>query len=131
MSLIVQFEKKDGKLTISSKGELIRYEGFKHLLEEGQKIEAYFDIIHDDGSLGQLARIHAMIRDLSLHTGNSFENMKLLVKDKAGLCITRTIEGKEYFNCKSFGDSSRKQLSLAMQACEEIAVQTGFKFDQV
>lgn len=128
MSIVVQFEKKDGRLMITSQGELVRYEDFKKHLEEGQKIEAFFDIIQDDGSLGQLAKVHAMIRDLANHTGNSFEDMKLLVKEKAGLCVTRTVQGKEFFYCKSFGDCSRKDLTLAIEACHRIGEQTGFYF---
>jgi hypothetical protein len=120
MSIIVNFEKKDGKLYITDKGELSRYEQFKHGLEDGQKIEAYFDILHDDGSLGQLAKLHAMIRDLAFQSGNTFQDMKLYVKDEAGLCITRSLKGKEFIECKSFGDCSRKELSLAIQACEDL-----------
>ena len=46
--------------------------------------------------------------------------MKLLVKDKAGLCIAREVSGKEYFLAKSFGECSKEELNLAIQACIEI-----------
>jgi hypothetical protein len=46
--------------------------------------------------------------------------MKLLIKDKAGLCIIREVSGKEYFLAKSFGESSKEELNLAIQACIEI-----------
>jgi hypothetical protein len=61
-----------------------------------------------------------MIKELSTYTGETVENMKLLVKDKAGLCLIREVSGKEYFLAKSFGDCSKEELSLAIQALIEI-----------
>jgi hypothetical protein len=48
--------------------------------------------------------------------------MKLLVKDKAGLCLSREVAGKEYFLAKSFGECSREELSLAIQAAIDIGI---------
>ena len=79
------------------------------------------EIQSDDGSLAQLAKIHAMIRDLSLHTGYSFEDSKLIIKHKAGLCIEKTIEGEKFLYCKSLGDCSKQELSLVIQAIEEVS----------
>ena len=76
----------------------------------------------DDGTLPQLAKLHAMIRELALHIGEPFEDMKLLVKDKAGLCLAREVAGKEYFLAKSFGECSREELSLAIQAAIDIGI---------
>jgi hypothetical protein len=36
------------------------------------------------------------------------------------------VSGKEYFLAKSFGDCSREELSLAIQAAIEIGEQVGF-----
>ena len=67
-----------------------------------------------------------MIKNLSMHTGETVENMKLLVKDRAGLCIAREVSGKEYFLAKSFAECSKEELSLAIQAAIEIGEQVGF-----
>jgi hypothetical protein len=67
-----------------------------------------------------------MIKELATHIGETSENMKLLIKDRAGLCIAREVSGKEYFLAKSFGDCSREELSLAIQAAIEIGEQVGF-----
>jgi hypothetical protein len=61
-----------------------------------------------------------MIKQLATHIGETVENMKILVKDRAGLCIAREVAGKEYFLAKSFADCSREELSLAIQAALEI-----------
>lgn len=55
-----------------------------------------------------------------MHTGTAFQDMKLLVKDKAGLCTVRDLEGKEFIDCKSFGDLSTEELGLVIETCFEI-----------
>ena len=81
---------------------------------------------NDDGTLPQLAKLHVMLKQLSMHIGETVENMKLLVKDRAGLCIARNVAGKEYFLAKSFADCSKDELSLAIQAAMEIGENIGF-----
>lgn len=124
--LTSKFIKKDGRLEFSSVAGSKQYELFLHHIPEGQIVEAFYEVTHDDGTLPQLAKLHAMIRQLSTHVGETFENMKLLVKDRAGLCISREVAGKEYFLAKSFAECSREELSLAIQAAIEIGEQVSF-----
>lgn len=114
-----KYKKKAGVLDTSLAMKK-QFEVFVSKLPEGMMVEAFFEATHDDGTLPQLAKLHAMIRDLSIHIGESVENMKLLVKDRAGLCVARSVSGKEYFLAKSFGDCSREELSLAIEAAIEI-----------
>lgn len=97
-----------------------QYEEFVSNIPENSIVEFFYEIQHDDGTLPQLAKLHVMIKQLAVHIGESVENMKLLVKDRAGLCISREVSGKEYFLAKSFADCSREELSLAIQAALEI-----------
>ena len=103
-----------------------QYELFVSNIPEGSIVEFFYEVQHDDGTLPQLAKLHVMIKHLSTHVGETVENMKLLVKDRAGLCIAREVSGKEYFLAKSFADCSRDELSLAIQAAIEIGEQVGF-----
>ncbi len=89
-------------------------------IPEGAIVEFFYEVEHDDGTLPQLAKLHVMIKQLSMHIGETVENMKLLVKDRAGLCIAREVSGKEYFLAKSFAECSKEELSLAIQAALEI-----------
>jgi hypothetical protein len=115
-----KYKKEKGILKpISLHGDK-QYELFVSNIPEGAIVEFFYEEQHDDGTLPQLAKIHVMIKQLSMHIGETVENMKLLVKDKAGLCIAREVAGKEYFLAKSFGDCSREELSLAIQAAHEI-----------
>lgn len=112
--------KKNGTLIYATRGGDIAFSKFKELLQEGAAVDVFMEIVTEDGSLPQLAKVHAMIRTLSLHIGLSYQDTKMYVKDKAGLCISRTILGKELFECKSFSNCSRDELNLAIEACKEL-----------
>lgn len=118
--------KKDGRLEFATLSTSKQFELFVSNVQEGQIVEFFYEATHDDGTLPQLAKLHVMIKHLATHTGETVEDMKLLVKDKAGLCISRQVSGKEYFLAKSFGDCSKEELSLAIQAAMEIGEVVGF-----
>lgn len=117
-----KFIKRNGRLEFSSLAISKQHELFVSEIPDGTIVEFFFEVQQDDGTLPQLAKLHAMIRELALHVGEPFDNMKLLVKDKAGLCLAREVAGKEYFLAKSFGECSREELSLAIQAAIDIGV---------
>jgi hypothetical protein len=121
-----KYKKERGMLKPLSIASMKQYEQFVSRLQEGAIVEFFYEEQHDDGTLPQLAKLHVMLKELATHIGETVENMKLLVKDKAGLCIAREVSGKEYFLAKSFGDCSREELSLAIQAAIEIGEQVGF-----
>ena len=115
-----KYVKKYGLLQPVSSAVSKQKEYFEESLSEGSIVECFYEVQQDDGTIPQLAKIHVMIRQLAMHIGETVENMKLLVKDRAGLCITREVSGKEYFLAKSFGECSKEELSLAIQAIIEI-----------
>lgn len=117
-----KFIKRNGRLEFSSLAVSKQHEVFVSEVPDGTIVEFFFEVQQDDGTLPQLAKLHAMIRELALHVGEPFEDMKLLVKDKAGLCLVREVAGKEYFLAKSFGECSREELSLAIQASIDIGI---------
>jgi hypothetical protein len=129
MKVILNFfgrlQKINGSLVYIKNKDTKDYEEFNKLIPEGSHIDLYAEVVHEDGSLGQLAKIHSMIRDLSIHTGYTNSEVKLLVKEKAGLCIIRYKEGKELCLIPSFGDCSKEDLSAAIQACYEMGEETG------
>ena len=119
-NLVTKYIKKNGRLEFSSLANSKHFELFTSHIPDGTIVEAFYEVQHDDGTLPQLAKLHVMIKQLATHVGETFENMKLLVKDKAGLCIAREVAGKEYFLAKSFAECSREELSLAIQAAFQI-----------
>ena len=105
--------------TIKAKGKL--YDSWIKELPEGTKIEIFASVSGEDGTNAQLAKIHAMIREVANEVGHTFQEMKLEVKRKTGLCFNK--DGQEY--CKSFKDCSKQELNLVIQALIEIGDFTG------
>jgi len=121
-----KYIKNNGVLKPFSNAQSKQQEAFVSHIPEGAIVECFYEIQHDDGTLPQLAKLHVMIRQLASHIGETVENMKILVKDRAGLCIAREVAGKEYFLAKSFGECSKEELSLAIQAAIEIGEEVNF-----
>jgi hypothetical protein len=121
-----KFIKREGLLRPLSAAVSKQEEMYVTHIPEGSIVECFYEVQHDDGTLPQLAKLHVIIRQLAIHIGETVENMKILVKDRAGLCIARQVAGKEYFLAKSFGECSREELSLAIQAAMEIGEDVNF-----
>jgi hypothetical protein len=126
MILVGKYKKERGLLKPVTLSGAKQYERFVSDIPDGAIVEFFYELQHDDGTLPQLAKLHVMIKELATHIGETAENMKLLIKDRAGLCIAREVSGKEYFLAKSFGECSREELSLAIQAAIEIGESIGF-----
>lgn len=113
-------KKVGDKLVHVKTGHEIQYKEFVKALEEGTLVDIFMEINEGDGTLSQLAKVHKCIRILANYTGITFEDLKIAIKDKSGLVIKREVMGKEYMCWKSFGNCSRDDLNLAIQACIEL-----------
>jgi hypothetical protein len=102
------FIKKKNKLTYLNPKDKLAYEIFLEKLQEGQIVEMYIDLADVDHSKAQLAKVHACIRELAKESGYTFDEMKLAIKEHAGLAG------------KSFGDCSKSDLMLAIESCIQI-----------
>ena len=105
--------------TIKAKGKL--YDNWVKELPEGTKVEIFVSVSGEDGTNAQLAKIHAMIRELANEIGHTFEEIKFEAKRKTGLCFVR--DKQEY--CKSFKDCSKQELNLVIQSLIEMGDFTG------
>jgi hypothetical protein len=106
---------KNGKLVYLNKADEKIYRLFVDSLLDGQIAEVFMDAQPDDGSLAQLAKIHKCIREIAMETGTSVEDMKLIIKKKAGFCIKKEIDGEMIMYCKSFSKCSKEELSLVIE----------------
>lgn len=123
-NITVRFGKHSGKLRLLTTDDAAKYFQFEKDLAEGEIVEVYITKIEneDDKTSGQLAKVHACIRELARETGHTFEEMKETVKEKAGLIDPAS---KKY---KSFADCDKKELSDAIQMCVEIGNIIGYYF---
>jgi hypothetical protein len=108
--------KKNGKLVYINEKTKITYQLFLDKLQEGQEVEVFMGLTSDSGSLAQLAKVHACIRELAKESGYTFEEMKFIVKKHSGLCYDGG--GAEY--CKSFKDCSKDELAMAIESAIEL-----------
>jgi hypothetical protein len=115
-----------GVLAPRNEKELQKFNRLLHSLKPGNRVSMMIEVVKDDHSLVQLAKVHALIRELAHCTGNDFEDVKLEVKRRAGLTVkSKDSEGKTLEMVKSFADCSKDQISMAIQACIEIGNEFG------
>jgi len=122
-NLFVNAVIKDGDLHFSIKAMGTKYKKFLEQFPDDTRLEIFIGANNYKGSIAQLARIHAMIREIANEIGYTFEEMKLIVKRQAGLCITK--DGTEY--CKSFGKCDKMELNLVIQTLLEIGDLNGMQ----
>ena len=122
-NLFIQATVKDGELSFPVKALESKYKNFLKNLPDGIKLEIFIGASSGKGSNPQLARIHAMIREIANELGYTFEEVKLQVKRNAGLCFTKN--NVEY--CKSFAKCDKEELNLAIQAALEIGDFSGMQ----
>ena len=115
-NLFIKASVKNGELHFPIKATGTKYRKFLNQLPDDSKLEIFIGVSGDKGSNPQLARLHAMIREIAQEIGYTFEEAKLAVKRAAGLCFVR--DKQEY--CKSFADCDKEELNLVIQACVEI-----------
>lgn len=75
------------------------------------EVDCYLTIVlnSDDKTAGQLAKVHALIREISNSTGHSFDEIKMIIKERAGI--------KTSSDFKSFADCNKKEMSDAIEQC--------------
>jgi hypothetical protein len=112
----VKLVKQDGKLVYPDDKSKLNYQIFLDKLPEGQKVEMYIGLADTDHSVAQLAKVHACIRELAKESGYTFEEMKVLIKERSGLCY----DAGDAVLCKSFAECSKEELALAIEACIEL-----------
>lgn len=115
---------EDGKLVPDGLVNKIREEALIKSLENGQKWEITHELTNDDASYAQLAKVHACVREVAKDTGHTVDDIKNLVKQKAGLYSD---PGK----LRSFANCSKAELSAAIQAVIEIGDDLGINLNQV
>ena len=77
---------KDGQL-VYSKESNTALNLFIEKLSEGQEVDVFMSISEGKGSAAQISKVHKCIRELAKESGYSFDDMKKLVKEHAGLLV--------------------------------------------
>lgn len=109
-----QFIKQGDKLVAQSSSQA-RFEAFVKALEPGQIVDMFAESTTANGTLAQLAKIHACIRELAKETGVDFGDMKDLVKKRTGFCIKKEVDGEMITKFKHFSKASKEDLALVIE----------------
>jgi hypothetical protein len=117
------FTKIKDKLIIQGDNSL--YKLFISSLEEGQTVDVFFESNAESGTWNQLAKIHACIKELASEIGYTFDEMKSVVKERAGLF---NLNDKNDPQIKSFKNCSKEELSMVIQTIIEIGDTVGINF---
>ena len=72
-----------------------------------------------DGTYAQISKLQACTRELAKYLGYSHDEIKDMIKVRAGLYDSES-------NIKSFADCSKEELSLAIQAALDFGEQVDF-----
>lgn len=116
----VRMKMVNGKLEPYTKLDQRKYELFTKAIPKNEIVEVYLQ--HTEGklgTLGQLAKVHAMIGEISEFTKQDFFLVKRQIKELCG--IYNVVSTEPYTKeLKSFGDCSTEELGSAIAKCDEI-----------
>lgn len=118
-----KLKKENGKLTHIKSSDKKLYDDYINSIPEGAQVEFYSEVQSTDGSLAQLAKVHAMIKQLAEHTGYAVSEMKMLAKERAGMCYTSS---NGVFVCKSFAESSKEELNSVILCLQIIGQEVNY-----
>jgi hypothetical protein len=115
--------KSNSKLSYSNGKDKLLYDQFIAKIKDGEEVEIFVCLKGRGTSPAQISKVHACIREIAGELGFPFDDMKLIIKEKAGLCYEVEDEGERKIVCKSFADCSLLEITLAIEACKDVARQ--------
>ena len=119
LPVTILLKMEDGKLVPKRDMDKHKLEVYVKNLQEGDTIQVTYEEQSTDGTYAQISKLQACTRELANHLGYSHEEIKDMIKVKAGLY---TAEG----DIKSFAECSKDELSLAIQTALQLGEQVDF-----
>jgi O-phosphoseryl-tRNA(Cys) synthetase len=91
---------------------------------EGDDIVLRFTNQKDFRSTRQIRLLYKLFREMSKFTGETVENIKLLMKHHLGMCYNHTIQGETITVCKSISDLTKAEINEMIEQVDIYANQT-------
>lgn len=107
--------KKSGKLVHVDLASEAKYKRFIELLPEDTEIKVEIEKVEKDKTYPQVKKIYQLIKDTSIHTGETFEEVKLRYKKKAGLVIDYRLGDEIRTHIISFADLDIEDASYIIE----------------
>lgn len=103
-----------------SPGDLAKLKMFAMGLKAGTEVEAYLQACVDsDKTSGQLAKAHALIKEIANSTGHTSNEIKEVIKERAGLYDEASSDFKSFANC------SKQEMSNVIEHCIALGSELG------
>jgi hypothetical protein len=118
---------ENGKLIPVAMSKL-KYENFLNALVLDQTVNIFMEANKDDGTLDQLAKIHACLAELARSTGHTVSELKFEIKKAAGLCFLTNHNNEKVLYCKSLADCSKEELSTVIESIIDAGDLVGLNF---
>lgn len=117
------------KVIITEKGEVLRPAApedlsklklFHMSLKPGTELEAYLQLASNpDKTNGQLAKTHALIKEIATSTGHTNTEIKDIIKERAGLYDEASSDFKSFASC------TKQEMSNIIEHCIALGAELG------
>jgi hypothetical protein len=125
-TMIFEMKKKGNKLVLKTRLDTIAYQKYISLLKEDTFVSVTFEASHRDNTKAQLAKIHAMIKEIADETGESVLETKKNIKNQCGLTFYKD-KVKSY---RSFADCSKVELMNVIENIYQLGIFLNINFKE-
>lgn len=115
------YKNAEGNMIFKTQSDKKIYDEYVKNLQPDEELEVHFSKIKDNGTYAQLSKLHVSIREIANHTGHTVDEVKDLVKARAGFSWSNDTDDIE----KSFSVMSKEELSLCIQETMNIGMELG------
>lgn len=122
-STTLKFKIQEGQLVPATEADEKKLKLFAMSVGDNDTLDAFITVISGDSkTLGQLAKVHVLMKELAKETGHTLDEIKLYVKERAGIT---EMDDSGHKILKSFADCNKSELSKAIQECIAIGDEIG------
>jgi len=125
-TIITDWIIKNGKPVPTSHLYKMRYNEFIKGLKEGDRFVMILEQEDWSNTKPQLAKIHAMIKEIAIETGEKFNKTKENIKERSGLTYYEN-KVKKY---RSFARCSKEELSAVIEILYELGQFLNINFEK-
>lgn len=112
-----------GNLVPANEIEDAKFKNFKMSIKSVDTLDSFITVIDGNArTLGQMAKVHVLMKELASETGHTLDEIKSYVKERAGLV---EIDEEGHKVLKSFAKCDKSELSSAIQECIIIGDEIG------
>ena len=118
---IKMYKNAEGNVIFKTQSDKKIYDEYMKNLQPEEELEVHFSKIKDNGTYAQLSKLHVSIREIANHTGHTVDEIKDLIKQRAGFSWNDQTDDVQ----KSFSVMSKEELSLCIEETMNLGMELG------